>query len=108
MLQLSSKNGLRIQLVPDLKVILIRHAGKPPIGDNLNCQGFNRSVKLPAVLRERYGVPDHVYVPSIGGGESTKNSGMFQTVLPFAIKYNLAVNSRFNVHDATGLAGDIF
>ncbi|PWT74675.1 MAG: histidine phosphatase family protein [Bacteroidetes bacterium] len=90
-----------------MKIILIRHAEKPKKGDNLTCQGFNRSVKLPAIIRERYGVPGYIYVPSIGRGESTKHSRMFQTVLPLAIKYNLAINSQFKVDDSMGLAADI-
>jgi hypothetical protein len=90
-----------------LKVIFIRHAEKPPKGDNLTCQGFNRSVQLPALITSRYGVPDHCYVPAIGLGESTKHSRMFQTILPLAIKYNLTINTQFEEKDSVGLAGDI-
>jgi hypothetical protein len=91
----------------DLKIIFIRHAEKPPKGDNLTCQGFNRSVQLPALISARFGVPDYIYVPSIGLGESTKHSRMFQTIIPLAVKYNLTINSKFEEKDSLGLAGDI-
>jgi hypothetical protein len=32
---------------------------------------------------------------------------MFQTVTPLAIKYNLAINSKYDKDDATGVANDI-
>jgi hypothetical protein len=92
----------------DLRVVLIRHAEKPKKGDNLTCQGLNRSLEIPAMLHARFGVPAFTYVPAIGLGDSTKHSRMFQTVIPFAVQYNLALNSKFSEGDSTGIAGDIF
>jgi hypothetical protein len=90
-----------------LKVVLIRHGEKPKKGDNLTCQGLNRSMQLPGVLYARFGIPSATYIPSIGLGDSTKHSRMFQTIIPFAVKYNLALTSKFAEKDSAGIAGDI-
>jgi hypothetical protein len=91
----------------DLKIVFIRHAEKPVKGDNLNCQGVNRSLKLPAVLTAKFGVPGNVFVPALGLGEATKHSRMFQTIVPLAAKYNLTVNSTRTERDSLGLAADL-
>ena len=85
-----------------LRIVLIRHGEKPAEGDNLSCAGFNRSVKLPAVLKNKFGMPDYIYVPAPSTGKRTSNCRMLQTILPFAIKNNLGINTTFAV-DATDL-----
>jgi hypothetical protein len=85
-----------------LRIVLIRHGEKPADGDNLSCAGFNRSVKLPAVLKAKFGIPDYIYVPAPSTGKHTSNCRMLQTILPFAIKNNLSINTTFTV-DATDL-----
>jgi len=87
-----------------LKIILMRHAEKPDNGDNLNCQGLNRSLALPAVLFKKFGKPGNVYIPAIATGSVTKHVRMLQTISPFVIKYGLSVNSAFDVNDAKGIA----
>lgn len=95
--------------VPDdtLKVVIVRHGEKPKDGDNLSCQGENRALLLPAVLYTKFGQPDFTYVPSLSLGESTKHARMFQTVSPFAIKYNLTVNSQFDEKDYQNVATEV-
>ena len=92
---------------PDLKIIFIRHAEKPVKGDNLTCQGINRSLKLPAVINAKFGVPANLFVPAMGLGEATKHSRMFQTIVPLAAKYNLTVNSSRQEKDSLGMAADL-
>jgi len=79
-----------------LKVVIIRHGEKPESGDNLSCRGLNRALQLPDVLYQKFGLPDHTYVPSLKCGKVTDHTRMFQTVAPFAIKYDLTVNSEFD------------
>lgn len=90
-----------------LKLIFIRHAEKPVDGDNLSCAGLNRALKLPEVLKAKFGLPDHIYVPALHQGKSTSRGRMFQTASPFAIKYNLTINSSFEEENATGLASEL-
>ena len=87
-----------------LKVVIIRHGEKPKTGDNLTCQGVNRSLQLPAVLHAKFGIPAYTYVPAPGLGESTKHARMFQTITPFAAKYNLVLNSQFDEFDSVNIA----
>lgn len=90
-----------------LKLIFIRHAEKPADGDNLSCIGLNRALKLPEVLKAKFGLPDQIYVPALHLGKTTPRARMFQTASPFAIKYNLPVNSNFEEEDAKDLAKEL-
>ena len=87
-----------------LTIVIIRHGEKPESGDNLSPQGLSRSLQLPTILYGKFGVPNHVYVPALGMDITTAHSRMFQTVTPFAIQYNLSINSKFDEKDFTGLA----
>jgi hypothetical protein len=90
-----------------LKIVFIRHAEKPVKGDNLTCQGLNRSLMLPAVITAKFGVPAYVFVPGLGLGEATKHARMFQTIVPLAVKYNLTINSSRTEKDSLGMAADL-
>lgn len=87
-----------------LKLVFIRHAEKSADGDNLTCQGFNRSMRLPALLYKRFGRPNNMYVPAVKPGSVTKHARMLQTISPFAIKYNLSINTEFDSDDHQGIA----
>jgi hypothetical protein len=89
------------------KVVIIRHGEKPEFGDNLSCQGENRALQLPAVLHQKFGKPDYTYVPALKLGKSTNHARMFQTVVPFAVKYDLTLNSKFAESDVAGAAKDV-
>lgn len=96
------------QAAPLLKrVIIIRHGEKPEQGDNLSCQGLNRALQLPDVLNKKFGTPDYIFVPSINTGKKTSTARMYQTIVPFAIKYDLNINTKYDVDDAKGLVQDI-
>jgi hypothetical protein len=95
-------NGLQLK-----KVIIIRHAEKPANGDNLSCKGLNRALELPDLLKKKIGIPDYVFVPSINTGKNTSTARMYQTIVPFAVKYNLNINSKYDVNDTEDLAKDI-
>jgi hypothetical protein len=89
------------------RVIIIRHGEKPDQGENLSCQGLNRALELPPVLHQKVGTPSAIYVPSINQGKSTGVARMYQTIVPFAIRYNLNVSTKYEVDDAQGLANAI-
>ena len=80
----------------NLKVVIIRHGEKPKNGDNLSCQGQNRALQLAAVLHTKLNIPNYIYVPALKSDDATKHSRMFQTISPFAIKYNLPINSKYS------------
>jgi hypothetical protein len=89
---------------PSLKVVIIRHGEKPVEGDNLSCQGLNRALELSEVLHKKIGVPAYTYVPAPSLGKSTARARMYQTIVPFAAKYNLTINTDYDVKDAKGIA----
>lgn len=91
----------------NLKVVFIRHAEKPEKGDNLTCQGLNRALQLPTVLYAKYGLPSSLFAPGLGLGEATKHARMFQTIAPFAIKYNLSINTSHAEKDSALIAQDL-
>src|SRR6185312_13213164 len=92
----------------NLTVVIIRHGEKPDTGDNLSCQGFNRSLQIPKSLDGQFKtVASFVYVPKIKTGVHTSSVRMFQTVTPYAVKHNLAVNSSFKETDHKGVAADV-
>jgi len=88
----------------ELKLVFIRHAERPENGDNLSCKGINRSLSLPAVLYKKFGKPEVLYVPSVKSSARTKHARMFQSISPFAIKYNLNINSSYEADDDKNLA----
>jgi hypothetical protein len=91
----------------ELKIVFLRHGEKPANGDNLTCQGLNRSLQLPAMFTKKFGVPNYVFVPALTLGEATQHSRMFQTVTPLAAKYNLTINSRNEEKDYKSIAADL-
>ncbi len=92
---------------PNLKLVFIRHAEKPLKGDNLTCQGLNRALLLPKLVREKFGAPSFLFVPGLALGESTKHARMFQTITPIAITYNLPINSSHAEKDSVQVAEDL-
>lgn len=91
----------------DLKVVIIRHAEKAKDSDNLSCQGHNRALQLASVLHQKIQTPDFTYVPALKADKSTKHSRMFQTVTPFAVKYDLTINSKYAVDDFADVANSV-
>ena len=86
------------------RIIIIRHAEKPDKGDNLSCKGLNRALQLPDILYKKFGVPERIYTPTPNFGSSTGVVRMYQTIVPFAIKYNLKINTKYGVKDSENLA----
>jgi len=91
-----------------LKVVIIRHGEKPKDGDNLSCQGQNRALQLATVLHQKFNLPAAIYVPAIKSDDQTKHSRMFQTITPFAIKYNVAINSKYRADENDKIVKSVF
>ncbi|MBB5635826.1 hypothetical protein HDE68_001714 [Pedobacter cryoconitis] len=89
------------------KIVIIRHGEKQDQNENLSCKGLNRSLKLTSVLYKKIGVPAAIYVPSIGNGNKTSHSRMFQTITPFAVQYNISINSSFDGADYAAIAKEL-
>ena len=109
----NKKTNINSQNLPDknLKIVIIRHGEKPVDkvdgGDNLSCQGQSRALQLPAVLIKKIGKPDYTYVPALKLDKNTAHSRMFQTVTPFAIKYDLTINSKYDESEPNDVAKSV-
>jgi len=101
-LSASSQENTNVQ-----KVIIIRHGEKPSKGDNLSCAGFNRALKLRDVLDKKVGEINAIFVPSLDQGKSTDVARMYQTAIPYAVKHDLPINTKFDVTDEPKLADAI-
>lgn len=90
-----------------LKIVIIRHGEKQDKLENLSCAGLNRSLKLVSVLYKKIGVPDYIYIPSIGNGAKTTHARMFQTISPFASAYDVSINSKYSGSSFDGIIKDL-
>ncbi len=90
-----------------LRVVIIRHGEKSESSNHLSCQGENRALQLPAVLYRKFNKPDYVYVPSTGIRNLMAHVRMFETIVPFAVKYDLTVNSEFPVDGYAAMADHV-
>ncbi|WP_235786934.1 hypothetical protein [Yersinia nurmii] len=81
-------------------LIFVRHAEKPEAGlGQINCQGLNRSLALPKVIKNKYGKPDFIFAP-----DPTRKKADFgyffyylrplATIEPTAIYFNMPINIR--------------
>lgn len=90
-------------------IVLLRHGEKPAAGlGQLDCQGLNRALALPAVLARRFGRPAAIFAPN----PATKvrdPGGVFDyvrplaTIEPTAIALGLPVDASVGFTDIDGL-----
>lgn len=95
------------------KIVLIRHGEKPALGlGQLDCQGLNRALALPEVLRAKFGKPDFVFA-SDPHDKKPDDGGVFNyvrpllTIAPTAIQAGLPIDSSFGFEDIEGLRREL-
>lgn len=82
-------------------IVFIRHGEKPPQGlGQLNCQGLNRALALPAVLTQKFGRPSYIFAPD--PSQQKPDRGVkydyirpLATIEPTAIQLGLPVNTQY-------------
>lgn len=82
-------------------IVFIRHGEKPPQGlGQLNCQGLNRALALPAVLTQKFGRPTYIFAPD--PSQQKPDRGVkydyirpLATIEPTAIELGLPVNTQY-------------
>jgi hypothetical protein len=90
-------------------LVFIRHGEKPEAGlGQLSCQGLNRALALPAVIKAGFGKPDSIFAPDPSirkedGGTSYDYIRPLATVEPTAIAFGLPVDTSFGYEDIAGL-----
>jgi hypothetical protein len=90
-------------------IVLVRHGEKPADGlGQLNCQGLNRALALPAVIGRLFGRPDAIFAPD--PAQSKEDYGHLYnyvrplaTIEPTAITFGLPVDASIGVSDLNAL-----
>jgi hypothetical protein len=90
-------------------IVFVRHGEKPEAGlGQLDCQGLNRALALPAVIAETFGRPSVVFAPNPADqkkddGEPYDYVRPLATIEPTAIFFGLPVNASIGVDNIDGL-----
>ena len=90
-------------------IILLRHGEKPALGlGQLNCQGLNRALRLPAVIAQQFGKPDVIFAPDPAvskpdNGQPYNYVRPLATIEPTAIAFGLPVDASIGVNDIDAL-----
>src|SRR6516162_11006019 len=90
-------------------VVLVRHGEKPALGlGQLDCQGLNRALALPAVVSKQFGKPDAIFAPD--PAKSKADHGHLYnyvrplaTIEPTAIAFGLPIDASIGVADLDAL-----
>ncbi len=91
-------------------IVLLRHAEKPPNGlGQLDCQGLNRALALPAVIRRDFGKPDIIFAPDPAHPKTDDGTQYdyirpLATIEPTAIAFTMPVQADIGVADWGALA----
>lgn len=104
----------RAQSAPTLQtLVFIRHGEKPAAGlGQLNCQGLNRALALPAVVLAKFGRPDFVFASDPhekkpDNGQPYNYVRPLLTVAPMAVQLGLPINTSFGFDDIEGLQQEL-
>jgi len=90
-------------------IVLVRHGEKPDDGlGQLSCQGLNRALALPNVIRAMFGKPDFIFAPDPAHSKPDHWKAYdyvrpLATIEPTAIRFALPVNTQFGQEDDKGL-----
>jgi len=94
-------------------LVFIRHAEKPAAGlGQINCQGLNRALALPAVLLGKFGKPDFVFASDPhekkpDGDQLYNYVRPLLTVAPTAVQAGLPINTSFGFENIAGLQQEL-
>jgi hypothetical protein len=83
-------------------IALIRHGEKPPAGlGQLDCQGLNRALALPSIIRKTFGAPAAIYAPN-PAEQKADNGTLYDYVRPLATVEPAAVAFGLPLHASIG------
>jgi hypothetical protein len=91
------------------RIVFLRHGEKPPKGlGQLDCQGLNRALALPAYVERAFGRPDAIFAPNPSApkpdmGVPYDYVRPLITIEPTAIAFGLPVHVEIGFADADGL-----
>jgi hypothetical protein len=90
-------------------VLILRHGEKDAQDQhnhNLNQAGFERSLRLPDFILQRYGQPDFIIAPEPRAPKAA-NIRAIQTITPLAIRTGVNIDTTWHVGQETLLASSV-
>lgn len=90
-------------------LVFLRHGEKPKGGfGQLDCQGLNRALALPAVIAAKFGKPDAIYAPDPGARKQDGDASYYYvrplaTIEPTAIQFGLPVATPYGFSEIDAL-----
>lgn len=84
-------------------LVFVRHGEKPAQGfGQLNCQGLNRALALPAVIAAKFGKPDTIFAPDPGQQKDDDGHPYYYvrplaTIEPTAIQFGMPVQTPYGL-----------
>jgi hypothetical protein len=90
-------------------LVFLRHGEKPKGGfGQLDCQGLNRALALPAVIAAKFGKPDAIYAPDPGAMKQDGDASYYYvrplaTIEPTAIQFGLPVATPYGFSEIDAL-----
>ena len=91
-------------------IVIMRHGEKPVGGyGQLNCQGLNRAMALPRVLRKLFGKPDAIFAPDPSSAVDDPAGRAdyvrpLATIEPTAVAFERPIVADIGFDDVAGLA----
>jgi hypothetical protein len=92
------------------QVVIIRHAEKPPIGNDLNAQGYQRANALPGFFSsnsivDAFGDPVAIYAMAPSKADGTMRP--IETVTPLAQQLGLTIQENYTKNDLQPVVSEI-
>jgi hypothetical protein len=94
-------------------IVFMRHGEKPPEGlGQLDCQGLNRALALPQVLKRKFGRPDYIFAPDPRQQVVDQDILYYYirplaTIEPTAIRFDQPVSTKFGYQEIDGLQREL-
>jgi hypothetical protein len=94
-------------------LVFVRHGEKPAQGfSQLNCQGLNRSMALPAVIAAKFGKPDALFAPDPGQQKNDSGHPYYYvrplaTIEPTAIQFEMPVQTPYGFAEIDKLSSTL-
>ncbi|KPD02374.1 histidine phosphatase family protein [Moellerella wisconsensis] len=85
-------------------IVFIRHGEKPDNDSGqLTCKGLNRSLALPDILINKYGIPQAIYAAAPKQNKLGHSLRALQTISPTAIRLSLPINLKYHAKETKEL-----
>lgn len=109
---LGAKDGARLYDKSTETIVFLRHAEKPVKGlGQITCQGYNRALALPKLLKSKFGTPDYIFAPAATLVPEHHTHYYYvrgvATIEPTAIHFGLPINMQYAAFEPDGISKEL-